>query len=255
MSTRGAERSVVPPERPAATPGDIAARVAELDWAALEESLLHQGYARTGALLEPERCAELAALYAQDQCFRSRIDMARHGFGRGSYSYFAEPIPPLVLALRHALYRHLAPIANAMMAALRRETRFPPALEPFRRRCHEAGQTKPTPLLLRYGAGDYNCLHRDLYGDVAFPLQATLLLSRPGSDFRGGEFLLLENRPRQQSRGVALSLEQGQLVIFPTDDRPAPGRRGLRRVFMRHGVSPVQAGVRHALGIIFHDAR
>ncbi|NIR29886.1 MAG: 2OG-Fe(II) oxygenase [Gammaproteobacteria bacterium] len=254
MGASGAERSAAelgcPPP-----PGHVAERVARLDWGALKDMLLQEGYARTGALLEPEECAELAALYPQDRCFRSRVDMARHGFGRGSYSYFAEPLPRVVATLRTALYGHLAPIANVLMAALRREARFPPTLDAFRRRCREAGQCKPTPLLLRYGAGDYNCLHRDLYGEVAFPLQATLLLSRPGVDFRGGEFLLLETRPRQQSRGVALALEQGELVVFPVDERPAPGRRGLRRVFMRHGVSPVRDGVRHALGIIFHDAR
>jgi hypothetical protein len=236
-------------------PTPVAERLARLEWDALEHALIEQGHARTGPLLGERECADLAALYGDDRRFRSRIDMARHAFGRGSYSYFAEPLPPLVGALRPELYAHLAPVANRMMTALGRPLRFPSAFETFRQRCHRAGQRRPTPLLLRYGPGDYNCLHRDLYGELAFPLQATALLSRPGVDFEGGEFLLVETRPRQQSRGVAVTLEQGELVVFPVDERPAPGRRGLRRVSMRHGVSPVHRGVRHALGIIFHDAR
>jgi len=234
---------------------ELATRLQALDWGALEASLFERGYARLPELLAPEEGRAVAALYSDDTRFRSRIDMARHGFGRGHYSYFAEPLPESVAALREALYGHLAPIADGMMEALGKALRFPPTLAGFRAQCRRAGQTRPTPLLLRYGAGDYNCLHRDLYGELAFPLQATVLLSNPETDFGGGEFLVLETRPRQQSVGTAVRLAQGEGIVFAVDDRPARGRRGWRRVWMRHGVSRLEWGERYALGVIFHDAR
>ncbi len=229
-------------------------RIAALDWPAVEQAVGAHGHARTAAVLTPAECRELAALDGDDARFRSRIEMARYRFGEGDYGYFAEPLPPLVAEMREALYARLAPIANRMAAALGREARYPPELAAFRRRCRAAGQTRPTPLLLRYGAGGHNRLHRDLYGELHFPLQVTALLSRPGADFEGGEFLLVENRAREQARGEAIRLEQGELVIFPVHERPVPGRRGMLRAAMRHGVSRIHSGQRYALGIIFHDA-
>jgi uncharacterized protein len=220
-----------------------------------QEELETAGWARTGPVLSARQCADLVQLYADEARFRSRIDMARYRFGAGEYKYFASPLPPLVQQLRETCYPALAAIANRWQEALGRPERYPPTLAEFLEQCHRAGQTKPTPLLLRYEAGGYNCLHQDLYGDVAFPLQMTCLLSRPGLDFTGGEFLLVEQRPRAQSRGESIALEQGEMVIFTTRHRPVQGVRGYYRVVMRHGVSTVTSGVRLTLGVIFHDAR
>jgi uncharacterized protein len=226
-----------------------------LDSAALARGLDECGCTVLPALLCAEECASLAGLYAQPERFRSTVVMARHGFGRGEYRYFDTPLPPLIDTLRNALYPVLAPIANRWCEALRLEVRYPPHLEDFLARCHAAGQTRPTPLLLRYGPGDYNCLHQDLYGAHAFPLQLTVLLSRPGRDFSGGEFVLTEQRPRRQSRVHVVPLQQGDAVVFPVQHRPVPGVRGATRVTLRHGVSRVSSGERYTAGIIFHDAR
>jgi hypothetical protein len=233
---------------------DIARRVAALDWPAIETSLSELGYAKTPPLLTPAECADLVALYPDDTRFRSRVDMARYRFGMGDYKYFAAPLPPLVAALRQAAYPPLARVANRWARALGARTPYPDDLDGLRARCARHGQTKPTPLLLHYEAGGYNCLHQDLYGDVAFPLQLTCFLSRRGVDYEGGEFLLVEQRPRAQSRGEAIQTEQGECVIFTTRHRPLAGARGHYRVTVRHGVSRVHAGTRYTLGIIFHDA-
>lgn len=225
-----------------------------LDWAGIEASLDEFGCATTGGLLSPEQCDAVSAMYAEDAPFRSRVVMARHGFGRGEYKYFADPLPALVQALRQALYARLAPIADRWNAAMGLPVRYPADHAGFLARCHEAGQTRPTPLLLQYGPGDFNCLHQDLYGEHVFPLQAALLLSRPGQDFTGGAFVLTEQRPRMQSRADVVSLSQGEAVIFAVHHRPVRGARGTYRVMMRHGVSRLQAGRRHTLGLIFHDA-
>ena len=235
-------------------PPPLAQRVAGLDWPRIEADLDAQGYATTGPLLTAEECRALAGLYPEDGPFRSRIVMARHGFGRGEYKYFAYPLPAEVAALRTAAYPYLAPIANRWAESMGQPVRYPETLEAFLARCHAAGQQRPTPLLLRYGAGDHNCLHQDLYGELAFPLQLALLLNEPGRDFAGGEFVLVEQRPRQQSRPEVVPLRQGEAVIFATSHRPTQGTRGPYRVTMRHGVSRVRAGSRHTLGIIFHDA-
>ncbi|HLK11396.1 MAG TPA: 2OG-Fe(II) oxygenase [Candidatus Binatia bacterium] len=235
-------------------PASIGLRLARLDWPALARGLDAQGYATVPALLTAEECAALARSFTDDRRFRATVDMARHRFGVGRYRYFAEPLPPLVAALRAHAYRGLAPIANRWMEALGLPGRFPPTLGAFRSACAARGQRRPTPLLLRYEAGGYNCLHQDLYGAVFFPLQLTCLLSRPGTDFRGGELLLVEQRPRAQSRGVVVALAHGDAAIFPTRWRPVAGTRGLLRAAVRHGVSPLTAGARTALGIIFHDA-
>lgn len=232
----------------------VAARLDAVDWAAAEAAIIEEGRSCTAAVLEPSECAALAALHGDDTRFRSRIDMARHAYGRGDYGYFADPLPPVVAALRESLYRRLAPVANRMMAALRRDQRYPAELGEFRARCAAAGQTRPTPLLLHYEVDGFNCLHRDLYGDLAFPLQAVILLSRPGVDFTGGEFLLVENRPRRQASGEVVSLAQGNMLIFPVSERPVAGKRGPQRATMRHGVSRVRSGERYTLGVIFHDA-
>lgn len=215
--------------------------------------LAEHGYA-TLQLLEPADCRALAALYDDEARFRSRVVMQRHNFGRGEYKYFAYPLPQPVAELRAALYPQLASIANGWRATLGEEGRFPPTLAAFLDECHAAGQTRPTPLLLRYGLDDYNCLHQDLYGPLVFPLQLTLLLSEPGRDFTGGEFVLVEQRPRAQSRPMVVPLEVGEAVIFPVHHRPVAGTRGPYRVTMRHGVSRIRSGRRHTLGIIFHDA-
>jgi uncharacterized protein len=233
----------------------IVPRVDAVDWAAMAASLDAQGCAVTGPLLTADECAVLAGRYSEDALFRSRVVMTRHGFGRGEYKYFAYPLPDLVAALRSALYPHLAPIANRWNEAMGIATRYPQGHEDFLKRCHEAGQVRPTPLLLQYGAGDYNCLHQDLYGEHVFPLQVTVLLSQPGADFAGGEFVLTEQRPRMQSRAEVVPLGQGEAVIFPVHHRPVQGTRGVYRVNMRHGVSRIRAGSRHTLGVIFHDAK
>jgi hypothetical protein len=205
-------------------------------------------------LLAPEECRDLAALYPRDELFRGRIVMARHGFGRGEYQYFAYPLPDVVAGLRTALYPHLAPIANRWNEALRMPVRYPAEHSEFLARCHQAGQSKPTPLLLRYEVDDYNCLHQDVYGEHLFPLQVAILLSEPGRDFSGGEFVMTEQRPRMQSRAEVVPLGQGDAVAFTVRSRPCRGTRGVYRVNLRHGVSRIRAGRRHTVGIIFHDA-
>jgi len=234
---------------------DVGERIASLDWTSVADALDAHGCAVTGPMLAPDDCASLASAYDQDAPFRSRIVMARHGFGRGEYKYFAYPLPDLVAALRAALYPPLAAIANRWNEQMGIATRYPDAHDAFLRRCHKAGQTKPTPLLLQYGAGDYNCLHQDLYGEHVFPLQVAFLLSAPGADFTGGEFVLTEQRPRMQSRAEVVPLRQGEGVIFPVHHRPVRGTRGTYRVNMRHGVSRLHTGHRHTLGVIFHDAK
>jgi uncharacterized protein len=233
----------------------IASRVAALDWTRIAAELDAHGCAVTGAVVTPAVCRALAASYRSDTLFRSRVIMARHGFGRGEYKYFADPLPTDVAALREALYPPLAAIANRWNAALRVERRFPDAHRGFLAECRAAGQVKPTPLLLEYGEGDYNCLHQDVYGEHVFPLQVAFLLSQPGEDFTGGEFVLTEQRPRMQSRAEVVPLEQGCGVIFPVRERPVQGTRGVYRVNMRHGVSRLRSGKRHTLGVIFHDAK
>jgi hypothetical protein len=277
---------------PTLAPDDLPARLDALDWPGLLGRLDASGYALTEPLLTPGECAALIALHGDDARFRKRIVMERFRYGAGDYAYFARPLPPLVSGLREALYGRLAPLANQWAERLTRgpsstaaarltrgsgspaaerltrgsasATRqplrgaeaapYPALLAEFLQRCHAAGQQRPTPLLLHYEAGGYNCLHQDLYGAVAFPLQATVFLSRPGADYRGGEFLLVEQRPRQQSRGTALVPEQGAILLFPSAERPVPSRRGFTRARMRHGVSTLSQGRRYTLGIIFHDA-
>jgi uncharacterized protein len=224
------------------------------DWANIASELQEHGAAVLRGLLTPAQCMDLAAGYAQEQLFRSRVVMARHGFGRGEYQYFRYPLPALVQELRAGLYTPLSHIANQWNSALGLKPDYPDALQPYLDRCHGAQQARPTPLLLRYGEGDYNCLHQDLYGQHVFPLQITVLLSAPGSDFEGGEFVLTEQRPRAQSRVEVVPLAQGDAVIFPVHHRPVPGTRGMRRLNMRHGVSRLRRGERYTLGLIFHDA-
>jgi hypothetical protein len=233
----------------------IAERLRRLDWKQIAASLWEIGYARADRLLTAAECTALVALYPQDERFRSRVHMERHRFGVGDYAYFAHPLPGIVRELRTHGYRHLAPIANAWADALGETSRFPPTMKPFLARCHAAGQTRPTPLLLRYAAGGYNRLHRDLYGELVFPLQLTCCLSRPGTDYAGGDFLLVEQLPRMQLRGDVVPVAQGDLIIFPVASRPVQGRRGYLRAGMRHGVGRITRGSRYALGVIFHDAR
>jgi hypothetical protein len=239
----------------ASAPLPVFERVAALDWASLGEELDAHGCAVIGPLLTAAECAALAGGYASDERFRSRVVMARHGFGRGEYKYFADPLPEVVAALRTALYPPLAAVANRWNEAMGLPARYPGDHQAFLERCHAAGQTKPTPLLLQYGPGDFNCLHQDLYGEHVFPLQVAFLLAQPGSDFTGGEFVLTEQRPRMQSRAEVVPLRQGDGVIFPVHHRPVQGKRGPYRVTMRHGVSRLRSGRRSTLGIIFHDAR
>jgi len=236
------------------TSSTTAERVAALDWPGIAAAIDAHGCAVVRALVAPPACAALAASYDDEALFRSRIVMARHGFGRGEYKYFAYPLPPLVGELRALMYPPLAEVANGLNESMGIAVRYPKTLPEYLDRCHRAGQTKPTPLVLRYGEGDYNCLHQDVYGEHLFPLQATVLLSMPGQDFTGGEFVLTEQRPRMQSRAEVVSLEQGDCVIFPVRHRPVRGTRGSYRVTMRHGVSRLRSGHRHTLGIIFHDA-
>lgn len=224
------------------------------EWQAALAALDEGGHAVLPGLLDAAECRELAALYDDDTAFRSRIVMARHNFGRGEYKYLRYKLPETVGAMRASLYRRLAPLANDWHRRLRLEPRFPAALDAFLARCHEAGQTRPTPLILKYEAGDYNCLHQDLYGDFVFPMQATILLSAPGDDFAGGEFVLVEQRPRMQSRAEIVPLGLGDAVIFAVNFRPVAGTRGDYRVAMRHGVSRLRSGRRFTLGVIFHDA-
>jgi hypothetical protein len=232
----------------------IAERIAAVPWPQLRSELDSRGCALARAVLTAAECTALSESYETGQ-FRSRITMARHGFGRGEYKYFAYPLPRTVSELRTALYPPLSAIANDWNRQMGTAMRYPDRLEAFIARCHRAGQLRPTPLLLRYGEGDYNCLHQDLYGELVFPLQITILLSVPGRDFTGGEFVLTEQRPRRQSRAEVVMLAQGDAVLFPVRERPVQGTRGSYRVNMRHGVSRLHSGQRHALGIIFHDAQ
>jgi hypothetical protein len=234
---------------------EVATRIASLDAARLSASLDASGYAVVPSLLTAEECAALAAHYDDTSNFRSRVVMARHGYGQGEYQYFAYPLPPLIATLRTALYPLLAPIANRWNEAMRIDVRYPPEHAAFLARCHRAGQQRPTPLLLRYRAGDYNRLHQDLYGEHVFPLQATVLLSSPEADFTGGEFVLVEQRARMQSRAEVVPLNQGDAVIFAVNQRPVTSARGFTRVTIRHGVSQLRSGARMTLGLIFHDAK
>ena len=247
MATANAAR---PPPPEAATEANFE----RFEWGAIAAELDRYGCAVIGPLLDRATCQALAGLYRDEAHFRSRIVMARHGFGRGEYQYFANPLPPTIAGLRTGLYPPLAAIANRWVDALGTGARFPDRHEAFLARCHRAGQNRPTPLLLEYQAGDYNCLHQDVYGEHVFPLQVAVLLSEPGVDFSGGEFVLTEQRPRLQSRAEVVPLKQGEGVIFPVRERPVQGTRGVYRVNMRHGVSRLRSGRRHTLGVIFHDA-
>jgi hypothetical protein len=224
-------------------------------WPAIRQTIDRDGYAILRRLWTPEQCCKISALYDQPARFRSRIVMRRYGFGEGEYQYFQYPLPDSIRTLRGQIYPQLVPLANLWMERLGLEQRFPPQHAEFIRVCHDRGQRRPTPLLLRYGAGDYNRLHQDLYGDIWFPLQLAILLNAPGKDFTGGEFVLTEQKPRFQSKAIVVPLQQGDAVIFAVNDRPAPGSRGYFRLKMRHGVSEVRSGSRHTLGIIFHDAQ
>jgi uncharacterized protein len=233
---------------------DAAGDLAAVDWTSIAEGLDTRGFAMIPKLLPEARCNMLAGFYSDESLFRSRIMMARHGFGQGEYKYFAYPLPDLIARLRTGLYPGLAMIANRWNLAMALDARYPATHEAFLERCQEAGQTRPTPLLLHYGAGDYNCLHQDLYGEHVFPLQVAILLSQPGRDFTGGEFVLTEQRPRMQSRASVVPLSQGDAVVFAVHHRPVRGARGIYRVTLRHGVSEILSGKRYTLGIIFHDA-
>lgn len=236
-------------------PADRAlARVNALDWQEIGDNLDQQGSALIQDVLSPAECEALAALYPEESIFRSRVVMGRHGFGRGEYKYFNYPLPDLVQGLRATLFAGLAPIANRWNAAMKIEVRYPHRHEEFLQRCHDAGQTRPTPLLLQYGKGDFNCLHQDLYGEHSFPIQVAILLSEPQRDFTGGEFVLTEQRPRMQSRPEVVPLRKGDAVAFAVHHRPVQGTRGTYRVNLRHGVSRLRSGQRHTVGIIFHDA-
>lgn len=229
-------------------------RLTSIDWPAVAADLDAQGWAVMPGLLTDDDCDDMTGLYDREDSFRSRVVMARHGFGQGEYRYFSYPLPSLVQQLRTEIYPHLAPIANRWHARMGFDARFPTNHAAFLGRCHAAGQARPTPLLLRYGAGDYNCLHQDLYGAHVFPLQIAILLSEPGRDFEGGEFVLTEQRPRMQTRAAVVPLSRGDAVLFAVNSRPVRGSRGDYRVMLRHGVSKLRDGRRHTLGIIFHDA-
>ena len=232
----------------------IEARIGSLAWNSLLGDVDERGWATTGPLLTDAEREHLIEAYDHEELFRSHVLMARHGFGRGEYRYYAYPLPPLIQQLRTLLYERLVPLANRWRASLGVDQRFPGSHDEYIARCHAAGQTRPTPLQLRYGPGDYNCLHQDLYGELAFPLQVAFLLSEPLADFAGGEFVLTEQRPRMQSRAQVVPLSAGEAVIFAVNHRPAQGTRGTYRVTMRHGVSPLREGRRHTLGVILHDA-
>jgi hypothetical protein len=239
-------------------PRGVGERIAAIDWTGIEAELDARGCATTGPLLTPAECAALIAGYEAEDGFRKRVIMDRHGYGRGEYRYFAYPLPELVAALRATLYERLVPLANRWDAALTKAgaplADFPAEHAAFAARCHQAGQLKPTPLLLKYGPDDFNCLHQDLYGALAFPLQVAFLLSRPGDDFTGGELVLTEQRARRQSRPEVVPLAQGEGAVFAVNRRPVAGKRGMSRVVLRHGVSRLRSGSRFTLGIIFHDA-
>lgn len=233
----------------------VSDRIAAIDWKALVAQLEPNGFATTGVLLDENECAAVATLYEDDARFRSRVVMAQHNFGLGEYRYFSYPLPRIVQTLRQRFYPKLAEIANDWARALTEKDEFPSTLSEYLDRCHAAGQKRPTPLVLKYEAAGYNCLHQDLYGDLVFPFQLTVLLSSPKRDFEGGEFLLTEQRPRMQSRGTVVPLRQGEAVIFPVRYRPVAGKRGAYRVAVRHGVSTIRRGNRFTLGVIFHDAK
>jgi hypothetical protein len=233
----------------------VAARVNANDWQRISEELDTQGNAILPRILSPEDCQAIAGLYLNDSLFRSRVVMGRHGFGRGEYKYFSYPLPGIIQELRTALYPRLAPVANRWNMAMNIDVRYPERHADFVQRCHDAGQLRPTPLLLQYSEGDYNCLHQDLYGEHVFPIQVAILLSEPDKDFTGGEFVLTEQRPRMQSRPEVVPLRQGDAVIFAVYHRPVQGTRGIYRVNLRHGVSRLRSGQRHTVGIIFHDAQ
>lgn len=230
-------------------------RIAQYDWDAVAANLNAYGCAVLEGLLTPNECQSAAALYAHDENFRSQVHMARHGFGKGEYKYFRYPLPALLNALRPALYARVVGVANDWNARMNIAARYPQRHADYLNLCHKAGQVRPTPLLLQYAPGDFNCLHQDLYGELAFPLQFTILLSEPGADFAGGEFVLTEQRPRMQSRVEVVPLQQGDAVVFAVNSRPVQGAKGVYRVKLRHGVSRVRSGQRHTIGIIFHDAR
>ena len=231
------------------------AGVDSLDWKQIAGNLDADGFSSLGHVLDAKSCQDLATLYTEDQPFRSHIDMARYNFGLGEYKYFAYPLPDLIADLRCALYAPLRRIANSWAERLGEAKRFPGAHDDYLATCHAAGQCRPTPLLLRYHADDYNCLHQDLYGDEVFPIQVVILLSQPGDDFTGGEFVIVEQRPRMQSRASVISLLQGEAFAFAVNNRPRRGTRGYHRAKLRHGVSRILSGERHTLGIIFHDAK
>ena len=233
----------------------VATRIAAIDWARVASDLDGEGHAIVKGLLTRDECEAVASLYSNDEAFRSRVVMARHSYGRGEYRYFAYPLPALVADLRIALYPHLAPIANRWNTAMNVDVRYPDSHADFIARCHAAGQTRPTPLLLQYGADDYNCRHQDLDGEHVFPLQVAILLAEPERDFTGGEFVMTEQRPRMQTRPMVLPLRQGDAAVFAVHRRPVQGTRGVYRVNLRHGVARVRSGHRHTLGIIFHDAQ
>jgi hypothetical protein len=234
---------------------DIAERIDAIDWTGVSAHLDGHGWATVTEVLSADECRAIAGLYSDDSQFRSRVIMARHGFGRGEYKYFRYPLPDIIAAVRTALYRRLAPIANKWNQSMGMGVRYPTEHAEFVERCHKAGQTRPTPLLLQYGGGDFNALHQDLYGEHVFPLQVAFLLSEPGQDFTGGEFVLTEQRPRMQSRATVVPLRRGDGVIFAVHHRPVQGTRGTYRVNLRHGVSEIRSGHRRTVGVIFHDAK
>jgi len=242
-------------EKTESATSDIANRLEAIDWEAANHELDRNGCAVLQRLLSARQCQAMAGLYPQEALFRSRVVMGRHGFGRGEYKYFAYPLPPLISALRPALYARIQGLANRWNEAMGLDLWYPPDHAAFLARCHASGQLRPTPLLLQYGSGDYNCLHQDLYGEHVFPIQVAVLLSQPGVDFTGGEFVLTEQRPRMQSRAEVVPLQQGDGVAFAVHQRPVRGTRGFYRVTMRHGVSRIRSGHRHTLGLIFHDAK
>lgn len=248
-------RSLFESAPPATSDSAIGQRLRAVDWGALSTDLDAQGYAVIPQLLAGDACVAMSARYDEDALFRSRVVMARHGYGRGEYRYFAYPLPAPVAELRTQVYAQLTPLANRWNTAMGIAVNYPDTHAEFIARCHAAGQVRPTPLLLRYGADDYNCLHQDLYGEHVFPLQLALLLSQPGADFSGGEFVLAEQRPRMQSRAEVVPLNQGDAVVFAVHHRPVQGARGTYRVNLRHGVSRLRSGHRHTLGVIFHDAQ
>jgi len=251
---RAQDMAAMPPALARVSVPRVLARLESFDWPRIDLELDTNGAARAGLLLDADECAALRAVYAEETSFRSRVVLSRHGFGRGEYQYFAYPLPLLIATLRERFYAHLVTIANHWQERLVRPGRFPETHAEFVARCHLEGQMRPTPLLLRYGAGDYNCLHQDLYGAQVFPLQIAVLLSDPSQDFDGGEFVLTEQRPRRQSRVDVVPLQRGEAVVFAVNERPVTGARGVYRVRMRHGVSQLRNGARYTLGLILHDA-